>query len=463
MLNTDGDLGRHLALGSYILQTRSVPNRDMFSFTRLGADRPPYEWLSQVAFAAAYRLLDLDGVVLWTSFQIAAAFSAVYLDALGRSRAPVLSFLVASWAAVASSIHWLTRPHVVSFLLLAIWILGLERLRSGRAVRLWLFPLLMLIWANSHGGFIIGLLALAAYVAGWIWQTLRRTADKALGLRWLLVSSTSLVASVITPDLWHNWGAVLQNRSPFVLSRTVETRALDVATPGTWPFLAMLCLVLILFALNWRRLVPAHVFLLGGLSIMSWSMERNIPSFAIAAAPILVPWLKSALVRRDVWLAFERGVSRIDGSLRGGIWPSIALIAAVASSAIRLSAGKGPSYHFSSVVFPVAAANWILDHPITGNMLNDFNWGGYLLFRLWPSQRVFIDSQTDFYGEELTRQYEDLITVRGDWQGDLERYDISWVLLPSSSALAGNLRFDGSWEVLYQDATATILRKGHGG
>src|SRR5512142_1724298 len=91
MLNTDSDLGRHLTLGGYILQSGHVPTQDILSYTKAGASRPPYEWLSQVLFAAAYRLMDLDGVVLLTSVVIAAAFSLVFLDAVHRSGAPLLS------------------------------------------------------------------------------------------------------------------------------------------------------------------------------------------------------------------------------------------------------------------------------------------------------------------------------------------------------------------------------------
>src|SRR5512135_1260982 len=116
MLNTDSDLGRHLTLGDYILTSGRMPTQDILSSTRAGQSRPPYEWLAQVLFALSYRILNLDGVVLLTSTAIAAAFAVVYLDSVRRSNWPILAMFTTFWAAAASSLHWVSRPHVFTFL-----------------------------------------------------------------------------------------------------------------------------------------------------------------------------------------------------------------------------------------------------------------------------------------------------------------------------------------------------------
>jgi hypothetical protein len=457
MLNTDGDLGRHLTLGTYMLETHRIPVNDVLSFSRFGAARPPYEWLSQIAFAAAYRLLNLDGVVLLASVAIAAAFFVVYVDGAERSQAPFLALCITTWAAVASSLHWLTRPHVFSFILFALWVRCLERLRTGRTVGIWQFPVLMLLWANTHGGFILGILAWLAYLFGWAWQSWRKQEQMGIGGKLVLVGAASLVASILTPDLWGNWGAVLQNRSAFILSRTIETRSLDISSQGTWPFLCMLGLVVLVFAASRRRLIPAHAFLLGGLAAISFSMVRNIPFFAIASAPILIERLATVTGARPRWLAFEKTLLTIDGGLRGIVWPLAAVVFATGLLSVHGVRTHRSLYRFSPGTFPVEAADWLMDHPLAGNMFNDFNWGGYLLYRLWPSQRVFIDSQSDFYGEDFTRQYEELNTAGGNWQQYLSVYKIAWVIVPPSSRLATNLALDPSWGIRYQDSTAKIL------
>src|SRR5574341_61887 len=108
MLNTDSDLGRHLTLGNYILEAHRIPTRDLLSFTKADQPRPPYEWLAQILFATAVRLLNLDGIVLLTALIIAATFTLVFIDANRRSHAPALALFLTAWAAITSSLHLAT-------------------------------------------------------------------------------------------------------------------------------------------------------------------------------------------------------------------------------------------------------------------------------------------------------------------------------------------------------------------
>ena len=460
MLNTDGDLGRHLALGTYMLNTRNVPLNDVLSFTRSGAPRPPYEWLAQIGLAGVNRLLGLDGVVLLTALVIAAAFLVVCSDALSRSRSPVIAVLISAWAAVASSLHWLTRPHIFSFLFFALWVASLERLRTKQRIPLWALPALMLVWANTHGGFVLGFLAWAAYVLGSWLERSRHHGTSSDGRRQLLlVGGASLVASAITPDLWHNWEAVLQNRSAYVLSHTAETMMPDFSLPGTWPFIGMLSLGLVGIALNFKILIPAHVLLLVGLAILGAAMARNIPLFAIAAGPILSDWFGGALTSRRRWARLEAAVWKIEVGLAGFVWPALVVFGALAWFSYQSVERHRQAYQFSPGIFPVKAVDWLQTHPVQGNLFNDFNWGGYVLYRLWPNQQVFIDSQSDFYGEALTREYEDLMSAEGDWRAALERYEIRSVLVPPSSVLAERLQVDAAWQPLFGDQTAVIFAR----
>ncbi|MFN2121146.1 MAG: hypothetical protein ACK2T0_12180, partial [Anaerolineales bacterium] len=323
MLNTDGDLGRHLTLGNYILDTQSVPVRDVLSFTRSGHPRPPYEWLAQVVFAVSDRLLKLEGVVLATALAIACSFLVVFLDGVDRTNRPVLCLFLAGWAAAASSLHWLTRPHVFTFLFLALWLAGLERLRSGRRMPLWLFPALMLVWVNIHGGFIFGFLAWGAYMAGWLLAAKRHSPGAGDGGHLLRVGASAAVASVITPDLWHSWQAVLQNRSAYVLSRTAETMMPSFSQPSTWPFLGLLAICVVGLALNLRRVTAAHVILLSGFASLAFAAGRNIPLFAIAAAPIAARWTADAVGSRPGWQKFEAAMWKMDRGLTGFVWPAV--------------------------------------------------------------------------------------------------------------------------------------------
>jgi hypothetical protein len=457
MLNTDGDLGRHLTLGRNMLSTLQIPTRDLLSHTLTGQARPPYEWLSQLVFAGTNGIFGLDGVVLLTALVLAFTFLVTYRQAVRRSAAPLLALVFTLWAAAASSLHWLTRPHIFSFLLLTIWIERLESLRMDRGTPLWHFPAIMLIWANTHGGFVFGLLAWLAYFAGTIWQRLRNTPEAEALKRTFLAGAASIAATVLTPDTWHNWEALLANRSRFVLSRTVETMPPDLLSPAIRPFTALLAAAILLLFLNRRGVAVQHGTLLAGLAAMALLMARNIPLFALAAAPILTTWSSKAAGSLHPWARFEAGMAAIDARLKGSVWPLISVTAAAGLLLFHdLNTGR-PVYEFSPAIFPVAAADWISVHPPDGEMFNDFNWGGYLLYRLWPGQLVFVDSQSDFYGEPFLRQYESIMFGGPGWDSRLESYRVDWIIVPPGSGLAAAARGSTAWQVVYQDGVAIIF------
>ncbi len=457
MLNADSDVGRHLALGNYILANHQIPTLDILSYTKAGEPRPPYEWLAEVAFALAFRLLNLDGVVLLTALLIAAAFTLVYVDAAHRSKAPIIALFISVWAAAASSLHWVSRPHLFSFVFLALWLGMLERVRMGEKQPMWQFPALMMVWANTHGGFLFGFLTYAAYLGGWLLELLRHSAEWHTGRRLLLIGGTSLVTSMLTPDLWGNWVATLNNRSSFVLGHTVETMPLNLSGINSWPFLGLLVLTIALMILRWKALAPAHAILLAGLAFSGFAMARNVPLFAIAAAPLCTCWLAQSLGGVRSWTRVEEAFSAIDRGLRGFLWSGLAVVVACAVFWSHLRSTQTTVFQWNPGVLPLGAVAWLEEHPQPGHVFNDINWGGYLLFRMWPGQRVFIDSQTDFYGEPFVREYAALLEAPSGWDVMLQKYNVNTLLLPPSTPLALAAQQSTGWRVVYQDATAIIV------
>jgi len=460
MLSLDSDLGRHLTLGNYMLDTRIIPARDLLSHTRTGLSRPPYEWLSQIIFAITDRLLRLDGVILLTSLTIAFTFSLVYQFAIRRSGSTPISLILVFLAAGASSIHWLPRPHIFTFLLLAIWVELLEKLSNGKSLKLYLFPLIMLFWANMHGGFIFGILAWMAYFAGWVWDKWKNKTDKLIGTRLIVAGITSLFATVITPDLWRNWEAVLNNRSSFILNRTVETMRPNLADPSFIPFTVLLILTIIIFVANWKTIQPGQFFLVFGLGIMSLMMARNIPLFAISCVPLISTLSTKSLSKQKIWIQLEERFSGFSSAPGLSVWSVVIAVLAVALFAYFNINNTHLIYQFDRSVFPVDAVQHLQKNPQSGNMFNEFNWGGYLQNNLWPEYNVFLDSQSDFYGEDLMRDYDQIISANDDWESLLQKYEVDWLIIPVNTPLAGEISNAANWEIVYSDNTAMIgIRK----
>jgi len=457
MLNVDGDLGRHLTLGRYMLETGKVPVNDVLSFSRAGESRPPYEWLSQIALAAAYRLLGLDGVVLLTAIAIATAFWLAYDDASGRTASPVLSLIFTVWAAAASSLHWLTRPHVFTFVLLVIWIRLLEQMRVDRGRGFWKLPLVMLLWANMHAGFVFGFLAWAAYVVGWAWDWRRGRGPRVLGARYAMAGVGALIASIMTPDLWGNWTAVAGNGSAYLLARTTETMPVNLATPDMWPFLTLMLLGVVLAIMARRTLAPAHAALLLGFGALALVVVRNIPLYCLVAAPIVAEHARRVFESSSSFRHLESRILSLESGLTGSLWPMAAVLMAGIFLTVHAARSRQAFYRFDAAVFPVTAIDWVSEHSVQGRMLNELNWGGYILFRLWPEQRVFIDSQSDFYGEELVRQYDSALSGGDGWSARLETWQVDWMILAPGSPLATLVERELEWQVSYEDATAVVV------
>ncbi len=449
LLNGDGDLGRHITIGNYILNNLKIPTQDIFSHTMAGQPIIPHEWLAQLSFGAINALMGLDGIVLLIAVLIATAFTLTYREMLRRDVFRILSIFVAGLAAYASRLHWLARPHILTFLFIALWAYLLENERS----RVWLFPLIMLFWANTHGAFIAGFVILGGHMAGWLWEYLQKQTTTKVGERLALIGITSFAITFINPAGWRLWGTslgYLGNR--FLLDQTIEYQSPNFHNWSTWPFLIMLALGILALGLG-GRLRPHESILFAGWTVMSLYSARNIPLFAIVTAPYIGTAIQTIIEKISILGELDRKISAAENSLRGALLPATAIMLLIVVSQTQPNANN----QFNPNKFPVKAVDWLQANPQEGRMFNNFIWGGYLLYRMWPQQTVFIDGQTDFYGEALTREYTQVMAVDEGWETILKKYDVSWVIIQSDKPLIKALQDEMNWTVVYQDDTGTIL------
>lgn len=455
MLNIDGDLPRHLLMGRYILQNKALPTTELFIYPYLGQPYVPHEWLTDVIFYAIYSIWSFAGLVLFAALLLATTFTLLYRGLSDRLYLSLPIFILVAWGAIATSLNWAIRPHLVSMCLLAFWLLWTDDLRRGKKIPLWVFPVVMLFWSNLHGEFIAGMLVLFAYTVGWTLEYVfdRSRTDPKIGQRLWLAFFLSAVACLLNPSGLEPWFTILGVvNNEYLMSRMSEGNSPNFQKPEMQVLFSLLAASIILLAIKKNRLSLGQGFLLAGFSAMSLIAIRNVHLYGIVAPFVLAETLDGV---RNIPLMdrVEQAFQNIEGKLKGVAWILVPVL--VITCAVILSSGMRTSYRLQEPMFPARAVEWLEDHPQTGRMFNDLNWGGYLGLHIWPSQLPFIDSMSDTSGS-ITREYETVITMSPGWHQILERYDVNWAIIPSELPLARELEAQG-WETAYRDETAVIL------
>jgi hypothetical protein len=192
---------------------------------------------------------------------------------------------------------------------------------------------------------------------------------------------------------------------------------------------------------------------------MALYSARHVSLFAIVAAPLLLKTGESIIGRLpepffQFYRTRNRNLTAIEANLNGYLWPTIgALIvfALVFTGALK--------YQFNEKIFPVTAVEFLKKEIITGNMFNNDEFGDYMIFAAWPNYLVFMDGRSDMYGEKLGTAYLKVANVQPGWKDIFSKFDISWIIFDTHSALTAVLREQPDWQPIYSDQVATIFVK----
>jgi hypothetical protein len=476
----DCDTGWHIRTGEWILKHHAVPYRDLFSYSKPDSVWYAWEWLSDVIFAGLNSIGGLAAVSLFAVLLLAVTFTLLFRLARRKSNA-VLAVVVTILAMAASSVHWLARPHLFTLLFAVIFLSALDRVREGHTRMagipwLALLPVLTVVWTNLHGGFLVGVLMISVFGAAELLQVLLAAGNegRAAGLnragKYFLSALACLAASLLNPYTYHLHMHVWQYlRDPFQADHIMEFLSVSFHSPVAVFFETLLVGGVLAGAWYARRgsytepllfLVWAHLALVAA---------RHIPIFAIVAAPMvaavadaglrrlpaapLAAWLQQAAVRINRLI---RETSETDAI---GRWHLVSL-AGVALVAALLYAPNPPKAfraEFDPAHYPAGAVSALGRYPAARVFTYD-QWGDYLIYRLYPQSRVFVDGRSDFYGDDFETKQLDVLNVNYGWEQTLARFGVDTVLMPPNSPLTGALKESCRWRVVYDDGVALLFR-----
>jgi hypothetical protein len=310
---------------------------------------------------------------------------------------------------------------------------------------------LMALWANLHGGYLFGLvlaglLAAEAVLLAPDWRIRRREA-----WGWALFGVLAIGAALLTP--YGSAGLLLPFRlagMSFAMGQLVEWRSPDFQSFE--PLELWLAVVLFAgFALGWR-LPPTRLLMLLSLVHMALQHRRHGELVGLVAplllAPALAPQLRAMAAGRSAG-PVDRGLAELakPPSLRG-VALAGALLAAVSVSVLHGSAVR------SDVAIPSAALAEVEAAHVSGPVLNDYGFGGYLIFSGIPP---FIDGRAELYGDEFIKRYVQAMLLESDELPKLlDQYGITWTLIAPERPAILLLDHLPGWRRLYADDVAIV-------
>ena len=446
----DPDTYLHITVGRWIIAHGAVPHHGIFSGTMAQAPWVAHEWLGEALLAWLFDTFGWAGLVAATAFCAAAAVAMLLLQLL-RSLVPVHAMIATALAVTLVIPHVLARPHVFTLPILVAWAAGLVRARcENRAPAAWL-AVLMALWANLHGGYLFGLglaglLAAEAVLLAPDWRIRRRAA-----WGWTLFGVLAVGAALLTP--YGVAGLLLPFRltgMSFAMGQLVEWRSPDFQSFE--PLELWLAVVVFAgFALGWR-LPPTRLLMLLLLLHMALQHRRHGELVGLVAplllAPALAPQLRALPAGRSAG-PVDRSLAELakPASLRG-----VALAGAVlagVSAAVLHGAAVRPD-----VAMPKAALAAVEVAHVTGPVLNDYGFGGYLIYEGIPP---FIDGRAELYGDEFIKRYVQAMLLDSDELPKLlDQNGISWTLIAPERPAALLLDHLRGWRRLYADDVAIV-------
>jgi hypothetical protein len=348
---------------------------------------------------------------------------------------------------------------MLSLLLASVFLLILERAEHRLNILWWTVPL-TLLWANLHAGYALGLALMALFLAGgWLdavlgfepWSTATQRLRK---LGWAVIACLAVVP--LNPNGFRMYWYPFQTLGSRAMQAYIDEWASPNFHQAEHRALILLLIALVLVLPLSRRLRPRSLLLLAATMYLALRSVRHVPIFVLVAVPIFSALVEGVL--QEQGLALRPGTSR-EPRLTWKMLLNAALLVAVAAFTVsRLQTVIQSQAETERRAFPAAAAAFVVRERLPGPILNHYNWGGYLIWRLYPQYRVYADGRADLYGDAFMDERAAIYSLTDPtWRAALARWGIRTVILPSEAPLTTALRHQPAWQQRFQDSQAIVL------
>lgn len=486
----DLDLWLHIGAGRYILQNGYIPLYDIFSNSIAGQPWDNHEWLFQIGVAAIFDAFGSGGLQTMQAILVALTLGLLLMIGYHRDRQllPLIALLVVM---MVYQSRFTIRPDLFSLAFFIAFMLILST-SLHRKWAPWGLGLIQLLWVNMHGFFFFGPLFVLIGISSeiikrhiplpWEWNTAGRLDDsqyRNLKKAFVFV----ILACLVNPGFWR--GAIYPLAIFWNLSGEHQIffkHIQELQKPLTWGSLwniddlmaykALIFISATTFILN-RRLVDLRVVLLWGIFLVfSLNALRNMSFFAVAAYLVISENFRNLDFNRWMPARFH------DQRFKHGASLFLKLIIILwllnyAQDVTKLGYYDFERYERKSEYggiaqrsYPDKAVDFLVENEISGNFLNDFNSGAYLIGRAYPRIKVFIDGRTEVYGADFFRTYLKIFSKfdKDVFEKVVAAYKLTGILLntstnPTKRELLRYVYFHPDWKLVYFDYDGLVFLK----
>ncbi|MBI4008602.1 hypothetical protein HY357_00040 [Candidatus Roizmanbacteria bacterium] len=464
----DYDFWFHLKIGEDIVKTGQIPFTDIYSHTALGGRYYPHEWLTQSLFYLmqnAFGDLGIQIIIILAVLLYLFILRQILLEIFAVGLFPRLVVLLSVF--IFSFDFFVERPQIISYVFFIFLLyLILKKVFLGKNW-LWMSVPLFLLWSNMHATYVFGLyLLFGFFLAEFLYKKLDSVKASSLffNLDLLPVAIVNSLITILPPLGTTDYQLLLLNwqKRELISSTIVEWRPLYEVSLKFFLYFFVWVIIVIANILMFRRKNSSTIkssYVLIPLIPITLLMVFNIrqtpfssPALLILLAPLLTSLQSLVPIHWQPRRLLEAG---------------FLLFAVTALFFIRKQTVK--------LVRPLPTNSIaFIKNNLKGNIFNEHAIGGYLLYRLGPKHKVFIDGRTDMYMDKVLPDYHG-ISENDDTDAELmvyfddllNKYDVSWVILSTKrlsiwQRIAKNLAQDKRWSLVFFDDTDEIFVRDDG-
>lgn len=468
---TDLDYFWHLKTGEYIVTQGALPVGDIFSRTHFGQPWVLHEWLFEVVLYSIFAGLGPLGVKLLTSALTVFSLGIIYVLLRRLAVSPAVALVVLLAAYIPFQIGVSPRPQLVTYLIFACFLYVLLNYKYCQTTRyLFALPVLMVVWVNAHGGYVAGiaftgLFVVCEWTSYWICSE-HDVKKKQRLVRLTLAAIATVLASLINPEFLRHWLYPFQVMGMDVTRNIVEWQSPNFHDLGGRVYLVLVMAFFVSYIYAARKPDVTELILPGFLIVAGFTSLRHVPLAALTMASFIGIALSRETTTALSILWHRTGFARFYKRWIGGgkqlgqgqyLLNWIVLLTIACGTLIYYPISQAKDEEKANERLPVKAANFVLENGIAGNLFNDYGYGGYLIYRLSPDRKVFIDGRADMYGDKFVNDYIDIYNGNPGWKEKFESLSIDYVICGKNAAIRRLLLAENSFTEVFNDKWHSVL------